>query len=219
MNQERWVIGVDECGTGALAGPAVVCAAAMGEHATLPSNVRDSKLFKGKNSTLRDSVALALRDCLPFTAIVEVSHHVIDSDGLHRPLMAAFRKAVENLVDELRRRAIVGGITVYVDGVHDPWGKKREGAIRPPSIVVIEPKADAKYPIVSAASIVAKAHRDAMMRAYAEAHPEYSFEDNKGYPSSAHKKALLAFGPCPIHRKSYRPVLELMNKAGRQNAD
>ena len=64
-------------------------------------------------------------------------------------------------------------------------------------------KGDAKVYSIAAASILAKVMRDRMMRAYAEEYPEYGFDKHKGYGTAAHTEAILRYGPCPLHRRSF----------------
>jgi ribonuclease HII len=71
-------------------------------------------------------------------------------------------------------------------------------------------KGDAKIAAISAASILAKTHRDAQMKAYCAQHPGYGFSQHKGYGTAAHAEALARFGPCAIHRRSFAPVRVLL---------
>ena len=71
-------------------------------------------------------------------------------------------------------------------------------------------KGDLTEPAISAASILAKTHRDAQMKAYCAQHPGYGFSQHKGYGTAAHAEALVRFGPCALHRRSFAPVRVLL---------
>jgi ribonuclease HII len=88
--------------------------------------------------------------------------------------------------------------------VWDPWGGTR---VVPCEAVV---DGDARSLSIAAASILAKVTRDRMMDELAASYPEYRFEENKGYGTPEHLEALRAYGPCDVHRKSFRPVRELL---------
>ena len=115
-----------------------------------------------------------------------VDERVIDEINI---LQATFR-AMRQAVDGLTRPADF----VYVDG------NRSQGLDLPHECVV---SGDAKIPSVAAASIIAKVTRDRLMRQFAEQYPQYGFEKHKGYETRAHDEALLAHGPCPIHRMSF----------------
>ena len=115
-----------------------------------------------------------------------VDERVIDEINI---LQATFR-AMRQAVDGLTRPADF----VYVDG------NRSQGLDLPHECVV---SGDAKIPSVAAASIIAKVTRDRLMRRFAEQYPQYGFEKHKGYETKAHDEALLAHGPCPIHRMSF----------------
>ena len=110
----------------------------------------------------------------------------IDEINILQATYRAMRQAVEGLISPAD--------FVYVDG------NRSEGLDLPHECVVA---GDAKVPSVAAASILAKVTRDRLMRQFAERYPEYGFEKHKGYETRAHDEALLAHGPCPIHRMTF----------------
>jgi ribonuclease HII len=103
------------------------------------------------------------------------------------------------------RRAVEGlrlkPARVLVDGNRLP-------VLKVPAEAIV--KGDAKVPAISAASILAKVHRDRLCQALHEAHPQYGFATHKGYPTPEHLAALRAHGPCPDHRRSFAPVREAL---------
>ena len=176
------VCGVDEAGRGPVAGP--VCAAAV----ILPGGIvieglNDSKkLSEKKREKLFDEIT---ENALAWSVSL-VDERVIDEINI---LQATFR-AMRQAVDGLTRPADF----VYVEG------NRSQGLDLPHECVV---SGDAKIPSVAAASIIAKVTRDRLMRQFAEQYPQYGFEKHKGYETRAHDEALLAHGPCPIHRMSF----------------
>lgn len=183
------VAGVDEAGRGAWAGPIVAAAVVLPERRQLP--YRDSKELA---PDARERLADHVRATAVAWAVGEASVAEIDAIG---PLRATHLAAVRALsVLELAPDALV---TDYLDlRVGDP-----------PLPIVAPPRADATSLSVAAASILAKTHRDARMRAAADVFPVYGFERHKGYGVPAHVAALHAHGPCPLHRHSYQPVAAL----------
>ena len=176
------VCGVDEAGRGPVAGP--VCAAAV----ILPAGIvieglNDSKkLSEKKREKLFDEIT---ENALAWSVSL-VDERVIDEINI---LQATYR-AMKQAVDGLTRPADF----VYVDG------NRSQGLELPHECVV---SGDAKTPSVAAASIIAKVTRDRLMRRFAEQYPQYGFDKHKGYETKAHDEALLAHGPCPIHRMTF----------------
>ena len=176
------VCGVDEAGRGPIAGP--VCAAAV----ILPGGVvidglNDSKkLSEKKREALFDEIT---RQAVAWSVSL-VDEKTIDEINILQATYRAMRQAVEGLTTPAD--------FVYVDG------NRSEGLTVPFECVV---SGDAKVPSVAAASILAKVTRDRLMRQFGERYPVYGFEKHKGYETRAHDEALLAHGPCPIHRMSF----------------
>ena len=182
------IIGVDEVGRGALAGPVVVCAASF---AAIPDDpgVRDSKQLTGNR---RDEAASRLRASGARWVVCEVWVELIDKLNILEATRLAMRAAAGALVTP---GAVV--VTDYVD----------PGDL---GCRVLSPKkADREYFSVAAASILAKVHRDRIMVDLGAEQPHWGWEWNKGYGTIAHRLALENCGPGALHRRSFRwsPVL------------
>jgi len=179
------IAGVDEAGRGPLAGP-VVTAAVILDPERIPKGVDDSKkLSEKKRLVLFDEIrahALAY-------SIVAVSVQEIDQYNILQATLRGMAQAVA----ELSLKPDV----VRVDGNQ-----------RPPIDGLVETLVggDALEPAISAASILAKVHRDRWMLDLHEQFPAYGFDRHKGYPTAGHMKALTMHGPCPAHRRSFKPV-------------
>lgn len=188
----RVVAGVDEAGRGALAGPVVAAAVVL---PVTRHPFVDSKLV-GEDA--RDALAAAVRDRAVCCAVGEASAAEVDAfDVLGATLLAAER-ALRGL--RLRPDAVVTDYLRLDPSRLAAWGGPRTQ--RTP------PRAEAASLQVAAASLLAKTHRDALMRRAAVRWPEYGFDRNKGYGAPAHLRALQRHGPCPYHRTTFRPVAE-----------
>ncbi len=185
-----FIAGIDEVGRGPLAGPVVAAAVSFPEGVRIPA-VNDSKSLK---SAEREELDAAIR-AVPGVriGIGELSAEAIDRCDILRCTHEAMRLAVANM----------GGNVDFllVDGRPVPG---LPAASR--SIV----KGDAKCASIAAASIIAKVFRDRLMDEYDTVYPQYGFAEHKGYGTAAHLAALRQYGPCPIHRKSFAPVRELL---------
>ncbi|PWU15373.1 MAG: ribonuclease HII [Bdellovibrio sp.] len=185
--------GCDEVGRGCLAGPVFAAAVVLQSKKNL-SRLRDSKLLSEKE---REEIAPCIWNDhavgLSFATVAE-----IDEINILQASFLAMRRALADLL----HRTGLHPAHVVVDG-HLPipgW----TGAQTP----VVD--GDAQVKEISAASIVAKVARDQIMREWAERYPQYDFEKNKGYGSKKHREALQIHGPCPIHRKTFSGVKELL---------
>ncbi len=179
------VAGVDEAGRGPLAGP-VVAAAVILDDAVPIRGLGDSKaLTPLRRERLNDEIrAKALALC-----VAEASVEEIDRLNILQATLLAMRRAVEGLRLPPRQ--------VLVDGNRLP-------VLRVPATAIV--KGDATVPAISAASILAKVHRDRLCGELDAAWPQYGFALHKGYPTAAHLQALRAHGACPAHRRSFGPV-------------
>ncbi|MFN3708389.1 ribonuclease HII [Microcella sp.] len=188
------VIGVDEVGRGALAGVVAVGACAIlptcGEH---PAGLRDSKLL---SPTKRASLVPLAHEWALAIAVGEAEPSEVDEVGIVAALGLAGRRA---LIALHAAGVDVAAAEVLVDGVHD-W--LSPALMSPPSIRT-RAKADRDCASVAAASVIAKEHRDALMRADHARHPVYGWDGNKGYGSAAHLAAIAEHGPSPRHRHSW----------------
>ncbi len=179
------VAGVDEAGRGPLAGPVVAAAVILDELKPI-RGLADSKLLSPKRrEALFDEIRARALCCSVALASVEE----IDSLNILQATLLAMRRAVQGL--RLRPHRVV------VDGNRAPVLDVLVKAIV---------KGDAKVQVISAASILAKVHRDRLCLELHAAHPGYGFDAHKGYPTPAHLQALQQHGACPAHRRSFAPV-------------
>lgn len=178
------IAGVDEAGRGALAGPVVAAAVVM---ESVPDGVTDSKRCTPNR---REALAEAIREGEGDWAIGLASVAEIEAHNILQASLLAMRRAILNLS--------VMPFEVLVDGLQIP-------RVSVPCRAIVG--GDAKEPLIGAASILAKTHRDALMRRLAEDYPRYGFEQHKGYGTKAHLEALRRFGACPQHRRLFRPVM------------
>ena len=190
------IFGVDEAGRGPLAGPVVAAAVLLSK--PRPSGLDDSKkLTAVRRAELEAAIK---RRCQWAVGVVEVED--IDRLNIFGATMLAMTLAVDALCVKLGSDPL----EVLVDGNMTPMGRCREWRWAARAIV----GGDAIEPCISAASIIAKEHRDRMMCAAAEQHRHYGWEKNKGYGTPDHLAALRAHGPTPLHRKSFAPVAQLL---------
>ena len=188
-------IGVDEAGRGPLAGPVVAAAVVLGAHP--PLGLDDSKKLSAKRRAALEPQIMA--SCGWALGIADVEE--IDRLNIFAATMLAMTRAVEGLV-----AGLAGTVhEVLIDGNLTPAG--RVESWRWPARAIVG--GDALEPCISAASILAKEHRDRLMRAAAEQHPHYGWERNAGYGTTEHMAALREFGATPLHRKSFAPVRQL----------
>jgi ribonuclease HII len=182
------VIGVDEVGRGALAGPVVVCAAAFAE-IPVDDEVRDSKLLTARR---RERIAVRLRDSGARWVMCEVWPALIDRINILEATRLAMAAAARSLMTP---RSVI--VTDHVD----------PGDL---GCRILSPaRADREYFSVAAASILAKVHRDRLMVDLARQDPRWQWDRNKGYGTVAHRYALQNLGPGDLHRRSFgwSPVL------------
>jgi len=188
------LIGVDEAGRGPLAGPVVAAAVVLGPDA--PDGLADSKVLSARSRARLDPAIRAT--CLWGIGVVEADE--IDRINIFAATMKAMTLAVSALVGKRDDVAMV-----LIDGNKTPAGRVPEW-IWPARAIV---GGDATEPAISAASILAKQHRDAIMHAAALKWPHYGWDRNAGYGTRLHLEALRLHGPCPLHRRSFGPVAQL----------
>ena len=182
------IAGLDEAGRGPLAGP-VVAAAVMLDAKRPIAGLTDSKLLSEKNRELLfdEIVSSALA-----YGIGQASVEEIDSLNILQATFLAMRRAVAQLTHQPAE--------VWVDGSQDPQ------LCLPTRLI---PQGDLTEPVISAASILAKVHRDRLMVKLDVQYPGYGLAQHKGYGTKQHMAALKAKGASPCHRRSFRPVVEL----------
>jgi ribonuclease HII len=176
------VIGVDESGTGALAGPFVVAGVLMESTQVIPG-VRDSKALSDKRRRQLDPI---IRSGVLAVKVVEVGLDEI-RDGAKK----AWRTAIIKIVRALTHQAPAA---VYMDGI----GDRKLSTVLPHMLWMV--KADEKLQCVGAASILAKTRRNDLMNALSRKYPEYGFDRNAGYGTPEHYEALAVYGKSKVHR-------------------
>jgi ribonuclease HII len=187
------ICGVDEAGRGPLAGP-VFAAAVILDPAHPIAGLRDSKKL---NEAKRDALAIAIKEHALAWAIASCSVEEIDTLNILQASMLAMRRAVEALK--------VTPTLALIDGNRCP-----KMAVRSEAIV----KGDDKVEAISAASILAKTARDALLMDLHAAYPQYAFDQHKGYPTALHLARLAEHGVSPVHRTTYAPVRKILAKQG-----
>jgi ribonuclease HII len=183
------VAGVDEAGRGPLAGPVVAAAVILDELKPI-QGLQDSKKL---TALRRDKLFDEIRAKALCFSIAEASVEEIDTLNILQATLLAMRRAVMGLR--------LKPVKVLVDGNQLPRLDVLAEAIV---------QGDAKVQSISAASILAKVHRDRWCAELDQQFPQYGLSENKGYGTAAHLAALRQFGACPEHRKSFRPVAEVL---------
>ena len=181
------IAGIDEAGRGPLAGP-VVAAAVILDPSRRVRGLRDSKVMTPEQ---REEVAIDIRAKAIAWAVAASDVGEIDAMNILRATLLAMRRAVLALS--------IQPVEALVDGDHCP-----ELGCRAYAII----KGDRDVTAISAASIIAKTTRDAMLVTLDREYPMYGFARHKGYGTPEHLAALDLHGPCPQHRKSFAPVLQ-----------
>jgi len=183
--------GVDEAGRGPLAGPVVAAAVILPDGVELPEVNDSKKLSPAKREEIFEVImATALA-----VGVGESDADLIDRINILQATLAAMKDAVALLT--------VKPDYILVDGISKIPALLHQKTVK---------KGDATSLSIAAASIIAKVHRDRLMKEYHEQFPEYGFAGHKGYGSPEHFKAIATYGPCPIHRLTFRGVREHLNR-------
>lgn len=183
------VAGVDEAGRGPLAGPVVAAAVILDDLNPIKGLADSKKLSPRKRERLFDEIRAKALCC----SIAEASVEEIDRLNILQATMLAMQRAVQGLRLKPSK--------VLVDGNRLPrFDMLAEAIVR----------GDALVPAISAASILAKVHRDRWCVQFDRQYPQYGFAGHKGYGTAAHMAALQAHGACPQHRKSFAPVARVL---------
>lgn len=180
------VCGTDEAGRGPLAGPVVAAAVILPPDFPIEI-LNDSKKMNEKE---RGKAEIIIKERAIDWAVTSISHKTIDRINILNSSLLAMKKSYEKLRDRGNEITIV-----LCDGNKTPDLDCSVEAIV---------KGDSKIPEIMAASILAKNHRDRLMDMADEKWPQYGFSHHKGYPTKEHYNALKEYGPCPIHRLTFR---------------
>jgi len=185
------VCGTDEAGRGPLAGPVVAGAVILDPNYTI-EGLNDSKQLSAKK---REALAIEIKNHALAWGIGYVFENDIDRINIYQASKLAMMKAI-------------AGMKIQPDYILSDAMPLRETGI--PFLAII--KGDTLSASIAAGSILAKVSRDEYMCQMAIRYPQYGFEIHKGYPTKQHLAALEKYGACPIHRKTYRPVKEVLQK-------
>ena len=191
------VAGVDEAGRGPLAGPVVAAAVILDDLHPIAGLADSKKLSASKRERLYDEIRAKALCC----AIGEASVEEIDRLNILQATLLAMRRAVDGLRLKPTKALVDGNRLPVLDVLAE-------------AIV----KGDAKVPAISAASILAKVHRDRWCAEFDRAWPQYGFAGHKGYGTAEHLAALRQHGVTPQHRRSFAPVAEALARVGEAEA-
>ncbi len=194
MNGATFVAGIDEVGRGPLAGPVLAACVVVEKGQKISKEllreVKDSKKISEKK---REKIYNVILENFKYIGIASCDSRIIDKINILEASLYAMNKALFSLN--------IRPSFVFVDGNQ----KVKNIKIDQETII----KGDAKVFSIAAASIVAKVTRDKMMKRYHKIYPNYSFDKHKGYGTKLHLERLKIYGPCPIHRMSFRPLSQL----------
>lgn len=191
LTKHPLIIGIDEAGRGALAGPVIAAAVAFTTECS-PSDFKDSKQL---SQTQREERFEKLKKITPFIGIGIVSETQIDRINILKATLKAMELALFNLPSEC-----LTNCKILIDGNKAPH--------LPKYTVETIVKGDQLIPEISAASIVAKVTRDTLMQDYDITYPNHLFKEHKGYGTQQHYQRLFEYGITPIHRKSFNLTLQ-----------
>lgn len=187
----HFICGVDEAGRGPLAGPVVAGAVILDPKHPI-DGLNDSKKL---SSSMRERLFQEIKKWAIASAVAIVSPETIDQINVLEASRLAMMKAIRQL-------------TIAPDVVLSDFMELPELDVLVMSLV----KGDSRSMSIAAGSILAKVTRDRLMEAWAVRYPEYGFAKHKGYPTKEHLAMLQRYGPCPIHRMSFKPVLLVTNQ-------
>jgi ribonuclease HII len=203
------MIGVDEAGRGSWAGPlvATACWIDFSNYKLLHSDVNDSKKLKSKK---RKEIIYSINKSIKYSTGIS-SEREIDTYGLTFANSLAMKRSIFSLIQSFKDYEDI--IHIYIDGKYKPdfsvieitsvEQKKLKLTYNNISPLV---EGDSKSKTIALASIIAKETRDSIMRNYSYMYPYYHLENNFGYGTYMHKKAILRYGISKLHRKSFKPI-------------
>ena len=184
----RIIVGIDEVGRGALAGPVTAAAVVLGGEWKPLEGLRDSKQLNPKR---RKELAKMLEESVHGLSVAHVEVAYIDEKGIMPALKLAMSRAVAGLAEDCSCH--IEPDKILIDGLPMKLFKQEEAIV----------KGDTKIACIAAASILAKVTRDELMTELSADYPSYHFDSNKGYASLAHRQAIAKYGLTPLHRRSF----------------
>ena len=192
------VLGCDEAGRGPVAGPGVAAACVLNQETIGKYRSKNKWYYRVRDSktTTPEERKILVKEIFEHTlayGVGEVWHEEIDKINIHQASLLAMRRAVEDLLQ--KAKSVKQKAFLFVDGRF----KIPELSIEQKSVI----DGDAKILSISAASIIAKVHRDNIMKRLDGKFPEYGFINHKGYSTKEHKLALKKFGLSAVHRRSF----------------
>ena len=185
------IAGIDEAGRGPLAGPVVAAAVIFPSQVNIPG-LNDSKKLSNKK---REELFPKIQEISVSYGVAVVGQKVIDKINILQAARLAMKQAVETL-------KITPGL-LLIDG-----NQKIDSTLNQWAIV----KGDSRSLSIAAASVLAKVTRDGIMDEYHKLYPQYEFNRHKGYGTKLHKNLIQEHGPCPIHRITFKGVLEYIKR-------
>lgn len=189
------VIGIDEVGRGPLAGPVCAGGVFITDERQVIKGVRDSKTLSMK---CREKLFESIKNISDGWGFGSVSAEIIDKIGIQMAIAEAMRQVVEQIEKRIEAKANV----LIIDGA-SVIGVKGYRMVK-------ENKGDLLHYSIAAGSIIAKVMRDRLMEEESKQYPEYGFDKHVGYGTAMHLSAIRDIGPCDLHRKSFRPIGELI---------
>ena len=203
------MIGVDEAGRGSWAGPlvATACWIDFSNYKLLHSDVNDSKKLKSKK---RKEIIHSINRLIKYSTGIS-SEREIDTYGLTFANSLALKRSLFSLIQSFKDYEDI--IHIYIDGKYKPdfsvieiTSVEQKKLKLPYNNISPLIEGDSKSKTIALASIIAKETRDSIMRNYSYMYPYYHLENNFGYGTYMHKKAILRYGISKLHRKSFKPI-------------
>ena len=208
-NNNIKMIGVDEAGRGSWAGPlvATACWIDFSNYKLLHSDVNDSKKLKSKK---RKEIIYSINKSIKYSTGIS-SEREIDTYGLTFANSLAMKRSIFSLIQSFKDYEDI--IHIYIDGKYKPdfsvieiTSVEQKKLKLPYNNISPLVEGDSKSKTIALASIIAKETRDSIMRNYSYMYPYYHLENNFGYGTYMHKKAILRHGISKLHRKSFKPI-------------
>jgi ribonuclease HII len=188
------IAGIDEVGRGTIAGPVTAAAVIFPKNCHI-NGVNDSKKISAKK---RKELSVEIKQKALSFSCISIDNVIIEKINILQASLLAMKKAILSL-------GLKPDICL-IDGIN-----RIEDLSICQDIII---GGDGKSASIAAASILAKTIRDEIMIDYSKLYPHYNFEKHKGYPTEEHIKAIKKFGICPIHRRTFTPIKQLLLKKG-----